>query len=589
MRGRVVVAAASVAAIGLPACGGGGGGSSDERTPPRSPVAALRQAWSVDAGALWNAPPNSTEPWAWTTATSLIVPGKRELTSYAAADGAKQWTVALPRPVCAVADAPNEAGIGAVLLSGGTAVNPQACGAVAAIDTHTGRLLWTRSLRGRSSYGLTDVQVGPKAVAITNPCDRALTLSVRTGAPLATFPEREYEGCRHSYASDGRIVVDGHRHIADEEVVGYDAASGRRLWSVPTRDALPDRSALPTVERVISSSPVVVDASINDHRFLYRVDPKARTATPFGRQADDSFVPVFTRALDSRVVVQYGRSSILSAYDPASGDEAARTVLAAGESAVGVRDGAVVTVSTAAAGVGASGLAVRRTDPATGAQQVLGTMKLDGVAAAFGRGTGFDVAVVGDTMILLADRRLVAYRLPSRGPSASKVLRPPALAAGELAPDKAVDLCTGITAATKRALGFPDPALAAPADCQWFEPEEGGTMRTLLVSAVAREPRDPTSATDQARRELARLTRPDTVNDLPALTPLTGLGDEAAAGTSTDKRSALARVVVRVGNVVILVDALGDDRPPRTDELRVLQRGARLAAADLVAEVGRRR
>ena len=167
MSARIVVAAAIAAALTLVACGGQG--TTDRKESPQPKVAALREAWSVKPGALWNAPPNDTAPWAWTTETSLIVPGKKTLTSYSASDGTEQWTVKLPRSVCGVADAPNPAGIGAVLLSGGTKVNPEACGAVAAVDTRAGRVLWTKSLRGRSSYGLTDVQVGPEAVAITEP------------------------------------------------------------------------------------------------------------------------------------------------------------------------------------------------------------------------------------------------------------------------------------------------------------------------------------------------------------------------------------------------------------------------------------
>ena len=237
-------------------------------------------------------------------------------------------------------------------------------------------------------------------------------------------------------------------------------------------------------------------------------------------------------------------------------------------------------------GAGSGGLAARATDPATGAQQLLGTGKLDGVSALFGRGAGFDVAANDSTMVVRTTDALVAYRLPSRG---QEVSRPRGLAADELAPDKVVDLCTGITAATKRALGFPDPALAAPANCEWAEPQAANRIRQLRVSAAGLEPKGKTTATAQAQRNFARLSRADSVNHLPALTPLTGLGDEAAAGARTSKSFRLARVVARVDNVVILVEASADKARSRPDELRVLQRGARAAATDLVAEVERRR
>jgi outer membrane protein assembly factor BamB len=538
---------------------------------------------------LWNPPPNDTSPWAWTTSTSLIVPQTSALTAYGALNGAEQWTVRLPAPVCAIADAPNDDGVAAVLIGHGTEVNEEACSAVAAVDIRSGRLLWTRSLRGLSSYGMTDVQIGPRAVAVTNPCDRAVTFAIGDGARLATLPQRESSlGCVHSFASDGRVVVDGLRAGGDR-FVGFDAVSGRPLWSVPVHASVRDRGALATADRVISSAPLVIDASVNSHRSLFRVDPRRGAVVRFGREAADSAVPVFTQAVGERVVVQYGRSPELFAYDPASGEEVSRTVLGAGESAFGARDGAVISAGAAGSALRDVGMAVRSTDPATGAQQVLGTSTLDGTAAAFGRGTGFDVALAGSTMILRTSDRLVAYDLPARGPAVRALAAPPRQAKGELAPDKAVSLCTGVTARTKQALGFAEPRLAAPAGCEWLEPIPGGGSRQLDVTTLALEPGGGQSATERARRNVARLSRADSVNHMPALKPMAGIGDQAVAGTTTANGMLLSRVVARVANVVILVDVIGADSRPRSDERPVAERGARLAAADVVAEVQRRR
>jgi hypothetical protein len=435
---------------------------------------------------------------------------------------------------------------------------------------------------------MTDVQVGPQAVAVTNPCDRAVTFAVRDGARLATLPPRESAlGCVHSFASDGRVVVDGLRGGGDR-FVGFDAVSGEQQWSAPVRASVRDRGALATAQRVISSAPLVIDASVNSHRSLFRVDPQRGTVVRFGREASDSAVPVFTRAVGDGVVVQYGRSPELFAYDPASGEEVSRTVLGPGESAFGIRGGAVLTAGAAGSALRDADLSVRATDPATGAQQVLGASRLDGASATFGRGTGFDVALAGSTMILRASDRLVAYDLPPRGPAARRPAAPPRLAHGELAPDKAVSLCTGVTVRTKQALGFAEPRLAAPADCEWLEPIPGGGSRQLDVTTLALEPARGQSATERARRNVAQLSRADAVNHLPALRSMAGVGDQAG-GTSTANGMLVSRVVARVANVVILVDVVGADSRPRPDERRVAERGARMAAADVVAEVERRR
>jgi outer membrane protein assembly factor BamB len=371
-------------------------------------LGSSRAAWSVAPGTLWGPPPASTSAWAWTTDSAVIVPQTGALTAYATADGTRQWSVALPRPVCAIADAPNEAGIGAVLLSGGTRVNSEACGAVAAVDVAAGKLLWTRSLRGTSEYGMTDVQVGPDAVAVTNRSDRALTFSVGDGRALLSLPRGDSDGCEHAFASDGRIVVDGDQHTDRAAFVGYDAVSGRRRWSIPVRARDFGR---PTPERVIAGAPLVIDASVDGRRFLYRLDPQARTATPFGREADDSFPPLFTQRVGDDIVVQYGRSPIMSAYDPASGKEVSQAALGDGGSAFGQLDGAVVATAAASQGRRDAGVAVRSIDPVSGAQLPLGTVRLDSIAAAFGRGTGFDLALSSRTMIVRVGGSLRGYRL----------------------------------------------------------------------------------------------------------------------------------------------------------------------------------
>jgi hypothetical protein len=588
MKRLLLVVAGFSAGLGLVACGGDGGDSTvTTATTAVAKVPALKAAWTAQPGALWSPAPASTSAWAWTTDDALVVPEKQALASYGAADGKQRWRTALPKAVCAISDAPNADGVGAVLLAGGTSVNDQACGTVVAVDVNTGKLLWSKSLKGESSYGMTDVQVGPDAVVVTNPCDRALAFSAADGKALAALPKQDSQGCRHSYASDGTTIVDGDDvREGGEAFVGYDATSGKQRWVAPVKADANNRRANPTVERVVSSDPLVIDASTNGHRFLQTVDPDAGTVTPFGREADDSYPPVLTQTVGDDLVVQYGQSPVLFAYDPKTGDEASHAVLDNG-SAFGVRDGRVIAASTGGATLDKAGLAVTATDPSNGDQQVLAGGSLDGVAATFGRGTGYDLALVGSTMILRTTDRLAAYQLPADGPALSSVTPPQRLAQGDLTPAQAADLCTALTPDTKRAFGFADPDRAAPANCDWVEPVADDGIRQLRVSASAAVAGQGKSADENAQAAFTRLTKPDTLNGFAQLTPVPWVGDQGAQGSNT-KRTRVTRVVARVGNVVLLLDAIGSDMAPRKREMAVLERATRLAAIDLAAEVKRR-
>ncbi len=554
-----------------------------------APLTVQSKAWTAQPGRLWDAAPASTTPWAWTTATSVIVPQEQALTGYAAADGTKQWTLRLPRKVCSIAAAPNRAGIGAVLMGTGTTVNDEACNLAGAVDTTTGRLLWTKSLTGLSEYGLTDVAIGDTAVAITNPCDTAVTLSVKDGSRLAKLPAQpDPDGCNHSFASDGTTVVDGTRDIAGA-LVGYDAATGRKLWSVPAKADSVHRSPTVRVHRVISSDPMVVDAQVNGHDFLRTIDPKTATMHLFGREGSTSWVPALAHAAGSQVVIQYGQSQVLFTYDGRSGREVKHTVLDDGESAVGVRGAQVISAVAPGPTLGTAGMAVVSTDPVTGKRTVLGVISLEGVAATLGQGLGYHIAISGDTMVVSTIDGLVGYKLPNTGKSIESLPDPRKWATGDLRPAQATDLCATLSTATKQALGFATPSLPAPADCRWFEEIGAIQSRQVWVSSSAIEPSGSQSAIERARLRVKTMTAPNSTSKLPAMTAVPGIGDEAWMSSRDSALDPLVTMIVRVANVVITINAISDGAKQHTAELGVLQRGARLVAADMIAEVNRRR
>lgn len=565
-------------------CTGGGGGTTAPSATARAKapsVTALAAAWTATPSAsLWSPGVASSSPPAWSKPTSVVIPQTRSLTSYAATTGRRQWTLALPQDVCALATAPNTSGIAAVLLGKDTgSVDDESCAYAAAVDLHTGRLLWTTKIQGLSEYGFLEAAVGPKAVVVTNPCDTALSLSIDDGARLTRLaPHGQGDGCLDSFASDGTTIVDGVKHTAHDAFVGYAADSGRRRWTVPLARALPDEAANPDVRRVLSSNPVVLDATVNGHRFLRTLNPTARTQRPFGRWSDRATAPLLAVATGTRVAVQYSGSPELFVYDATTGGEVRHTVLGDGEFAIGVRGHEVLT-ERVGAGTPAGRAVVGAVGVGSGRRQVLGTI----TATTAGR----PLAVAGSTLVLGDLSSLTALRLPSTGPVPGPSPAGVTWARGDVRPSTAVDLCTGITASTKKVLRFADPALPAPANCRWVESVRGGQIVQLSVTVTAEPPSGSQTALAQAQTTVRRLSRPDDVNHLPASTAVTGLGDQAFVVSRSGSIS-LARLVARRANVVVFIDVTADGTGAAVSPT-VLQHGARAAAVDVIATLDRRR
>lgn len=584
--------AAALAAVTLFAAACTGSSSSSPHPSPtatKAAVPALKAAWTANPGDLWNPSLADTTPQFWTTSTSVIVPQTRSLTSYSATTGTQRWRLALPAAVCTIADAPNDDGIAAVLMGHGPGVNTESCGSVGAIDTRTGRLLWTKSIEHVSSYGFDEVAVGPRAVALTNTCDSALTLSVADGATLVHRASHG-SGCFDSFTSDGRILLDGRDHVKHAALIGYDAVSGKKLWSVPLHGDAADPDANPDLDRVISSDPVVIDARTNSHRFLQRIEPARKRVVAFGRESSDSYPAPFVRHLGSHLLVQYGQSQELFDYDAASGREVHRTVLEAAEAAIGLRGDDVISVVTGGSALGSGSLAAVSTDPASGSRQVLATTTLSGVASYLGSGLGFHAVVVGSTLVIGGDGGLAGFTLPARGTPIASLAGAGTYAAHDIRPDTVVDLCRGMSVATKRELGFVEPARPAPANCQFVEPEADDDIVDVRISVLTSAPKGTRSAVDVAKKVVADLAKRDTTNHLPAATPVGGIGDEAFEAANADAdHFHLVRVITRRANVTVYADLTEDGVHNSAAGLRRLRRGGLLVAKDMIATIDRRR
>ena len=122
--------------------------------------------------------------------------------------------------------------------------------------------------------------------------------------------------------------------------------------------------------------------------------------------------------------------------------------------------------------------------------------------------------------------------------------------------------------------------LPAPANCTWVERTGTLQLRQIHVTSLA------LASTALAKQNVAKLRKGDTTNHLSRFTTLPGVGDEAWITRRADD-TPLTRVVARRENVVIVVDVTGERRT--TGETEVIDHGARLVMADLVAELDRRR
>ncbi|MBE7188782.1 PQQ-binding-like beta-propeller repeat protein [Jatrophihabitans endophyticus] len=588
---RVRVAVALLVVAGLAAACTGGGSSAPSTTASASastpPVATVAATWRASALDLWHPPASGTSPQFWTTASSVVVLHNDELDALSATTGARRWRLALPAALCAVSSAPNADDVAAVLLGHGSGVDEQACATAAAVDLRTGKLLWTKSVDHLSSYGFDTVAIGPRAVAVTNLCDSALTLSVRDGSPLVKRTEHS-GGCFNSYAADGRVLVDGVDHTTHGTLVGYDAVTGRRLWSAALHGDAASDDPNPQLDRVVSSDPLIVDARIDSHRYFQRVDTRVGTLTPIGRESNESYPAPFVRPDGHDLLVQYGASQVLFDYDATSGREVHHTVLDDGETAVGVLGGRVISVEAGGNALGAGRLAIVSTDPASGTRTLLAATKLDGLSAYLGRGLGFDAVLVGRTLVVSDGSHAAGFTVPRAGgvPLSSLATRA-GYGAHDLTPEQVADLCPAITPATRRELGFVHPSEQTPADCDFVEPEANHDIVDLRVSTSAAVAKGRRSADAVAHADVTGLAKRDTTNHLPAGMPVSGLGDEAYEVVSNTKDQQLARVVARRGNVTVYVEVLGDGAFPLP--VARLRQGARSAAADLVAAIDRLR
>jgi len=204
----------------------------------------------VDWTAPYDASAALTTEGAWTTGGSLIRVRADEIVGYDAATGRQQWTLPVPAGdvACAVS-AETAAGTG--LIGFGTAGG--ACDHVLAVDLRTGQQLWSRQVAAgwKGDQGTGFVAVGGDAAVVVT-AGGVLGYGLRTGAPRWTLLVPG--GCSgQTVAAAPRSGVMLAACGRGFDVIDFDLASGRQVWSTRVAEPAPDYQFA-----ILSAAPVVV-------------------------------------------------------------------------------------------------------------------------------------------------------------------------------------------------------------------------------------------------------------------------------------------------------------------------------------------
>jgi putative pyrroloquinoline-quinone binding quinoprotein len=208
----------------------------------------LRVAWTAP----YDAAGSPATEGVWTTGGSVIRVRADQVTSYQAAAGREQWTLAVPGGNAACALSAGSSSSAAVGLVGyGTAGG--ACDRVLAVDLGTGQQLWSKRVpagwKGDQGTGFVAIG-GDTAVAVT--AGAVLGYDLRTGA--ARWSALTPPGCSDQTLAGARqsvVVLAACGRSFD--VINLDPASGKELWRTPVPGQAPGYQFA-----ILSADPVAV-------------------------------------------------------------------------------------------------------------------------------------------------------------------------------------------------------------------------------------------------------------------------------------------------------------------------------------------
>lgn len=285
-------------------------------------AAALTTGWSVTGS-------GGTEQLlgSWITDRYLVrVTDTGGAKAYDLTSGSLAWTVQPPAGAsvpCTMSPTLSSSGIGTI----GFGADAESCTVLVAVDTATGRELWTSPLTNKdhSSPGMETTFIDGDVVDLVG--DNVLGgVNLTTGAPVWGYKPRGRYCNVYSYGGAGVVLVDD--YCADVSpayvVTALDGATGRQLWQKPG-------SGHVEFGTVLAGSPVVaqVDTTSGDtvtQRYDRSGNPTQLTAgTPISSRSAGRTTPV-ARMLNSTTMLVATQNS---AYTP-------------GIEAVDLTDGAVL-------------------------------------------------------------------------------------------------------------------------------------------------------------------------------------------------------------------------------------------------------
>ncbi|MDH6129467.1 PQQ-binding-like beta-propeller repeat protein [Kitasatospora sp. GP82] len=238
---RAGAGAAAVAVLitaAVLATGGSGGGSSAGGGATEDPAAA--KAFAVAHAKAWTAQPASAGATAaddtlvgsWLLSDAVVRADSTGLHAYALADGKPTWTATPPAQgaaACDLSPTVNSDGIGAALF------RPQAdpkspCTLLAAIDTKTGKTVWTKTLSDKDTYAAQVALTGDKVIAVGD--DKAAAWTAADGKDVWQYTGQGKFCTLSGSASGGTVLLNSGcvDSNPNSQAVALNAADGKVKW-----------------------------------------------------------------------------------------------------------------------------------------------------------------------------------------------------------------------------------------------------------------------------------------------------------------------------------------------------------------------
>jgi outer membrane protein assembly factor BamB len=311
----------------------------------------------------------------WPSASTLTHVTQGGVRGYDIATGKEKWVARPPKGAgtpCAGSAEVNDSGVGAVMYRHAAAAAADAdadtdaangrsgnCSVVAAIDTRTGDVLWSKDLTDPeepASASAVEVTVGAKTVAVNLRAGRAVhRYSAADGDELSALKPPEKVACEDPRMVHSAVSVVSLADCDDPDNAGrmtvYDTDTGRVRWSTPVKS---HRDLF--AGEVVADRPLTLYAAASSTLRTYSSRGELRHSIPMkGADAQGSTISlqdghlVGGSVLVTRVVAE-GEGldgDSYAGYDLNTGARLWKRVLPEGARLLGVEHGSVLAVSSA--------------------------------------------------------------------------------------------------------------------------------------------------------------------------------------------------------------------------------------------------